>query len=349
MNSRERVLAAFSSKQIPDRVPWVEQIIDEKVISALLGKEVIDPISSEDISTEKTAEYYRAASEVYGELGLDGIGCPAWTPSIRDPVIKPGQAVPESYTPGIRNWETFNQRTKEMPRPADMPLACYAEGWSLGMETTDMFRALAVGMQYRMLEVSIGFENIAVWHMDMPDLLHAAARFFCDWTCEAIRMILDRFPFDTVWLNDDLAFKTATFISPAMLREYVFPYHREIVDCVRSYGLPTMFHSDGNLAAILDDLIDSGFVSVHPLERLAFDIRAARALVGDRIAVMGNVDIDFLEEGDPELCYRETAELIEELGPGRFILASGNSITGNVKPENLKAMSRAVLDQKPRS
>ena len=232
-----------------------------------------------------------------------------------------------------------------MTRPADMEFIKYAQGYSDAMADSGMFRPLTVGMQYRMLEVSIGFVNMAMWHMDDPDLLHDVAKFFCDWTCETIKILLDKHEFDAVWLDDDLAFKTGTFISPVMLKEYVFPYHHQIVETAKSYGLPAMFHSDGNLSSILDDIIDSGFVSIHPLERLAFDIRSARKVVGDRIAVMGNVDIDFLEAGDPEQCYQETRALIKELGPNNFILASGNSIAAAVKPENLRAMSRALLEQ----
>ena len=345
MNSKERVLAALSADQTPDRVPWVEAIINHKVISAILGREVVDPICFEKIEAGETADYCLAALEVYRELGLDGIACPVLTPGIGDPLIVDGKVDHASLKPGIVGWDTFNKRSKEMPRPAEMQFVNYAEGWWKAMEGKDMFAAMFVGMQYRMLEVSIGFENMAVWHIEMPELLRAAGQFFCDWTCEAIAMILDKFPFDAVWLNDDLAFKTGTFVSPAMLKEYVFPYHRQIVETVGSYGLPCMFHSDGNLSSILEDLIDLGFASVHPLERLAFDIRSARKVVGDRITVMGNVDIAFLEAGTAEQCYQETAALIKELGPRRFILASGNSITANVKVENLKAMSQAVLEQ----
>ena len=350
MNSRQRVLAALSSKQTPDRVPWVEQNVHHKVISKLLKRDVIDPLmmanyEGKAIDLRETTEYTSAALSVYTDLGLDGIGCMAWTPSIGEPVIVNGKVSKGAFKPGILDWDTFNKRSKELPRPSKMPFANYAQGWSEAMENSNMFRALLVGMQYRMLEVSIGFENMAMWHIEQPKLLHAAAQFFCDWTCEAITMILEKFPFDAVWLDDDLAFKTGTFISPVMLKEYVFPYHRQIVELVKSFSLPTMFHSDGNLSSILDDLIDSGFCSIHPLERLAFDIRSARSVVGDRITVMGNVDIDFLEAGDTETCYNEAASLIRELGPRRFILTSGNAITANTKIENLRAMSRAILEQ----
>jgi len=58
-----------------------------------------------------------------------------------------------------------------------------------------------------------------------------------------------------------------------------------------------------------------------------------------------NVDLDFLERGDPSNCYEGAASLIRELGPRRFILASGNCITANVKVDNLREMARAVREQ----
>ena len=307
---------------------------------------MIDPISQGETNSEKIIEYHTIASDIYAELGLDGISCVAWTPCIANAVEINGKVIPGASTPGITDWDSFNKRTNQLSRPDKMPFAKYVEPWTKAMGKNNMFHALAVGMQYRMLEVSVGFENIAIWSIEQPELLHACARFFCDWTCEAIKMILDRFPFDAVWLDDDLAFKTSTFVSPEMLREYVFPYHRQIVQLAGSYNLPTMFHSDGNLSRILDDLIKNGFVSLHPLERLAFDIRATRKKVGYRITLMGNVDIDFLSRDDPKLCYEETVSLIKDLGPKRFILSSGNCITEYVKVENLKQMSRAVLEQR---
>lgn len=348
MNSKKRVLAAFSPDRIPDRVPWVEQVVHSRVISKILDREVTDPIEQGDTDYHAIYKYHLKAADVYAELGLDGIACPAWTPTIADPVVVNNQILERVSQPGILDWDSFHKRTKELPRPDKMPFAQQIKPWCDAMSQNNMFHILAVGMQYRMLEVSVGFENIATWSVEQPKLLHACAQFFCDWTCEAIKMILDRHPLDAVWLDDDLAFKTSTFISPAMLREFVFPYHRQIVKMVSSYNLPTMFHSDGNLSQILDDLIETGFVAIHPLEKLAFDIRSARKKLGDRITLIGNVDIDFLERGKPELCYQEAASLIKELGPKRFILSSGNSITANVRAENLKQMSRAVLEQKIR-
>ena len=348
MTSRQRVLAALSDDAVPDRVPWVEQVVHANVLGALTGRELSDPLRDESIVRHRVFDYYAEAGDVLAKLGLDGLGCPCWTPTIADPVVVDGQIVPRAHQPGILDWATFNARTKTIPRPGNVPFAEYVEPWFDAMDRHNLFRVLVVGMQYRMSEVSVGFENMAFWHVDHPDLLHAAARFFCDWTCEALRMILDRCAFDAVWLDDDLAYKGGTFVSPDWLREYTFPYHRQIVEVAHSYGLPALFHSDGNLGEIIEDLIDAGFVSIHPLERLALDIRTVRREVGCRVTLMGNVDIDFLERGDPSHCYDEAASLIRELGPRRFILASGNCITANVKADNLREMARAVREQPTR-
>ena len=178
MNSRQLVLAALSSDQTPDRVPWVEQDIHHKVVGAILQKDMNDPLEMEKIDADKTAEYVSDALSVYAELGLDGIGCMFWTPGLGDPVIIDGKVSTTTLKPGILDWNTFNKRSKELPRPADLPIINYVKGWSDAMSDSNMFRALLVGMQYRMLEVSIGLENMAVLHTKQPDLLYAAAQFF---------------------------------------------------------------------------------------------------------------------------------------------------------------------------
>ena len=345
MNSKQRCLASLSPDLIPDRVPWIEQIVHSKIIGSLSDLNITDRVARGEGNTREMRQYNEIASQIYQDLGLDGIGCTAWTPTISDPVIVEGKIVPRTHTPGIKDWDSFNRRTLELPRSSDLGFLERVDTWFEIMSRSNLFLILVVGMQYRMLEVSVGFENMAMWHVDQPDLLHACADFFCGWTCETIQMILDRYPFDALWLDDDLAYKTSTFISPPMLREYVFPYHRRIVKLAESYNLPTLFHSDGNLLEIQDDLIGIGFSALHPLERMANDIRAVKKRVANRITIMGNVDIDFLERGDPARCYDEAASLIKDLGPRRYILSSGNCITENVIVENLKQMARAVSEQ----
>ena len=58
-----------------------------------------------------------------------------------------------------------------------------------------------------------------------------------------------------VHIGDDLSYNQGPMISPAMLRKYVFPWHKHIADNAHAKGLPFTFHSDGNNDIIMNDLI----------------------------------------------------------------------------------------------
>lgn len=64
---------------------------------------------------------------------------------------------------------------------------------------------------------------------------------------------------------------------------------------------------------------------------------------GDRICLLGNVDLNLLGLGTPEEVEQEVHGLIRDVGPGGgYIVTSGNSLAGYLKPENVLALSQAV-------
>jgi uroporphyrinogen decarboxylase len=60
---------------------------------------------------------------------------------------------------------------------------------------------------------------------------------------------------------------------------------------------------------------------------------------GDRIAVLGGLDINILTEGTPDQVREKTRFLIETCGSrGRYAVGSGNSIPSYIPAENYLAM-----------
>ena len=103
-----------------------------------------------------------------------------------------------------------------------------------------------------------------------------------------------------------------------------------------------MVHSDGNMAPFLDDFAGLGIAGMHPNEKGAMDIRAVKRDYGDRLCVLGNVDIDLLTRGTPDEVDAEVRALIRDLAPGGgYILTSGNSLTSYLQPGNVLAMTEA--------
>ena len=102
---------------------------------------------------------------------------------------------------------------------------------------------------------------------------------------------------------------------------------------------PWIYHSDGNLLPIWDDLTSQGMNAIHPLEAGSMDIGMLKARYGEQLAFCGGVDLRILEAGTPEQTVVETRRLIDTMGPGGgYLLCTSNSVTPYVRPENLSAM-----------
>lgn len=97
------------------------------------------------------------------------------------------------------------------------------------------------------------------------------------------------------------------------------------------------------MVPFMDDLMSLGIVGLHPLEKDAMDIRAAKRQYGDRLCLLANVDLNILGMGTPEDVDAEVRSLIRDIGPGGgYIVSSGNSLAGYLRPENVTAISAAV-------
>jgi uroporphyrinogen decarboxylase len=150
---------------------------------------------------------------------------------------------------------------------------------------------------------------------------------------------------DAVVSGDDYANQHGTVMSPQHFRQFVLPYLKRSIDAAHDEGVPFIKHTDGNIWAILDDLVQAGIGALDPIEPAAgMDIGEVKAKYGDRIAVIGNVDCSFvLTRGTVEEVEEAVKETIAKASPGGgHILASSNSIHPAVKPENYKAMVEAA-------
>jgi len=147
-----------------------------------------------------------------------------------------------------------------------------------------------------------------------------------------------------MWYGDDLAYNTGTMVSPRLMRSHLFPYLEEMGRICREHSLPFVIHSDGDLRQILPDLITCGFNAIHPIEPKAMDSRELKKKYGDRLALLGNIEIgEILSLGTPDEVQDEVRRRINQLGPGGgYAVGSSNTVAHYVKLENFKAMIQAT-------
>jgi len=141
------------------------------------------------------------------------------------------------------------------------------------------------------------------------------------------------------WFSDDIAYRTGFLVSPAIYRRYLFPWLKRMGDVCRRAHKPFLFHSDGVLWDVLDDLVACGICALHPIEPIAMDIRAVKRRYGDRLCLVGNVEVDTLSRGTPEQVRAQVRTLLREVAPGGgYCIGSSNTVPNYARLENYRAM-----------
>jgi len=140
--------------------------------------------------------------------------------------------------------------------------------------------------------------------------------------------------------NDDWGFTTQTLLSPDDLRKYVFPYHKKIVEVIHASGKPAILHSCGNLANVMDDIIDDmKYDAKHSFEDNILTIEDAYRKYHNRIALLGGIDLDFVCRESPETIKNRCCSMIDlSRGCTGYALGTGNSVPEYVPMENYFAM-----------
>lgn len=192
----------------------------------------------------------------------------------------------------------------------------------------------------------VGYDNLCYMIADDPDL---AADLFDAVGSRFVRYYEICSKYDTVGAlisNDDWGFNTQTMLSVNDMRKYVFPWHKKIVEAIHSSGKPAILHSCGNLSKVMDDLIDDiKFDAKHSYEDKILPVEEAYEKYGERIAILGGIDMDFVCRATPEQIYNRSVAMLERTaGKGGYALGSGNSIPYYVPQENYLAMIAAVIE-----
>ena len=134
--------------------------------------------------------------------------------------------------------------------------------------------------------------------------------------------------------------------SPQVFREFFLPLIKEQVDLTHNGGALAHYYDDGKCMALLPMLLEVGvdvFETCTPWPAGDFEPRAAKALVGDRLTLMGYVDIEtVLHRGTPELVEQTVREAVEILGcDGRYVIGTSDGILAQTPLENVCAFFAA--------
>ena len=190
----------------------------------------------------------------------------------------------------------------------------------------------------------VGYDNLCMMLYDEPELAEAIFEKVGSALVDYYTIGAQYDSVGMIMCNDDWGFNTQTLLSPDMLRKYVFPWHKKSVEAAHKYGKPAILHSCGYMADIMDDIIDDmKYDGRHSYEDNIVPVEEAYRLWGDRIAILGGLDVDFLiRSSDEEIVQRAKAMLEASRERGGYALGSGNSIPEYIPNGKYFAMTSAI-------
>lgn len=173
----------------------------------------------------------------------------------------------------------------------------------------------------------VGFERLCELVADDPDLVQDVFDGVGSRLLAYYRRVVSHPGVGLLMSNDDWGFKTQTMLSPRQMRRYVFPWHERIVACAHEAGKPAVLHSCGNLAAVMDDIIDGmGYDGKHSYEDGITRMEEAWDRWGSRIAILGGLDVDYLCRTPAEAVRARSQAMLVRTGGRGWAAGTGNSV-----------------------
>ena len=316
-----------------DRVPLLELIVDPEIKSAFLGRPLAS--AADDIEFWHRAGYDCAT--VYPE-----------TPALWYNQKKTQDAVTadSDAASGFRTWASEGKGLIQDWSDLEKYPLCSIQ--QVNFSYFDQARRLlpsgmalvgAWGDIFTYTWEAMGFEQFSFALFERQNFVAHIFRLLGELSVQIVDALLSYDVVKAFWFSDDLAHKTGLLVSRDVFRKYLFPWLKEMGDRCRKAGRPFLFHSDGALWDVMDDLLDCGVCALQPIEPLAMDIREVKRRYGHKLCLVGNVDIDLLCRGTEGEIRGQVRRLLREVAPGGgYCLGSANTVANYIPLDNYRAM-----------
>ena len=145
-------------------------------------------------------------------------------------------------------------------------------------------------------------------------------------------------------IGADICGKNGPVVSPALLRQVYWPHVRRALEPLVEAGVRTVWHSDGYIHPIVDDLLACGISGLQGFQEEygvdIADIASRRTLANDELTIMaGPSSAAVLAFGTADEVRADTERIIAALQDQcALLILPGNNILPDAPTENIRAM-----------
>jgi uroporphyrinogen decarboxylase len=194
-----------------------------------------------------------------------------------------------------------------------------------------------------------GFDNFLMDLRLQPSFAHELLDRVTDYNLTTIDILEERFELDGYMLGDDYGSQKGMIMSPELWRTFFRPRLARIFDRCHKGNRIVALHSDGDISAIIPDLIEIGLDVLNPVQPETMDVGWLKREYGADLTFFGGIPTQrVLPDGTPDDVRREVHGKLELLGRGGgYIASTGVSVVAGVPKENLVALVEALRNQEP--
>lgn len=210
--------------------------------------------------------------------------------------------------------------------------------------------AIKGGLLTKALQIR-GYERFFADMVNNPDfaaalldrLLDLYQRFWTHFLREVGRYV------DVVYFTDDIGGQSALMISPHTFRALLKPRLATLINHIKSLAdVKFMYHTDGTITPVLDDIVEMGVDILNPIQTSAVGMETAalKAQYHGKLVFHGAIDVQqMLPFATPDEVRYDVARRLFDLAPGGgYILAPCHNIGSDVPIENVFAMYDAARE-----
>jgi hypothetical protein len=317
-----RIMAAANHEE-GDRVP-IWDYLDNPPVYEFFHREGEEP----DVTMARA----------YNELGIDL--CRGYALPLDEE--DQNEALTHWFPQSISSPEQLEEELKEPESSWDeiepQLLECYYRQRDLLAPLT--MRVPAAGTGLTDFYAATGLQRFCEWTKDYDELLHAVLDKRAEDNARWARVAARERLCPLFFVGEDIAFKGRLMFSPDYLRRTFIPMLRRVCEPLVNAGVKVIFHSDGYVMEILDDLLDIGIVGLNPIEPLAgMDIGYLKKRYGRRLILVGNVDCSqTLPLGSIEDVREAVRQCVKAASPGGgHFIGSSSEVTPSTPLQNVFA------------
>lgn len=190
---------------------------------------------------------------------------------------------------------------------------------------------------------AFGMENALMNMIANPEIYEAVDAKIMEFYLKANEIFYEatKGRLNAVLIGNDMGSQRGLMLSPDMVRRFIIPGCKKLVEQAHSYGLKVIYHSCGSIVDIIPDLIEAGVDIIHPIQALAagMEPQGLKEKFGDKVSFCGGVDTqDLLVNGTPEDVKNKVKELRTIFPTGLIISPSHEAILPDIPPANIQAL-----------